>query len=82
MNDKARMIRGYEVLLEFTPEPANPSGWTSHGYVIRNVGNKTYSGSIELMLNLGGLEDELGHEHSMPAGVISEIEQWALANGY
>jgi len=82
MNDKARMIRGYEVVLEFTPEPANPSGWTSHCYVIREVGRRTLSGSLALLLELGGLEDDTGRQHPMPHTVIAEIEQWALANGY
>jgi hypothetical protein len=41
-----------------------------------------YSGSLDLALSIGGLEDSEGNFLEIGQSTIEKIEQWALSKGY
>jgi hypothetical protein len=75
-----KTIHGYEISLDTDTEGA---GDNSPERITRCWINKgELSGSLELLLQQGGLENDNGDVVPMPDGLIDRIEGWALVNGY
>jgi len=75
-----KTIHGYEISLDTDTDGAGDNSperitgcWINNGEL---------SGSLELLRQQGGLENDNGDVVPMPAALIEKIEGWALANGY
>jgi hypothetical protein len=70
-------IDGYEVELQ-TYEGQRPA---TDVYIAKRTANRTYTAHLGALLNTGELEWN-GYCHPVHPQTISEIERWALENGY
>lgn len=46
------------------------------------ISNKRGSASLEFLLGTGCLTDQFGDDFQVPANVRTQIEKWAMAQGY
>ena len=75
-----KVIHGYEITLD---TDTNGDGEVSPERVTGCWINKgDYSGSLELVRAIDGLEDSEGNYQPMSDHTFTTIESWALANGY
>jgi hypothetical protein len=78
MEAKQTRIDGFTVELEFYPEPANESGYTSSCCILGRMGGKEYGSSLECADAMGMLDETM----PISARSLARIREWAEANGY
>jgi hypothetical protein len=77
---KETKIHGYEITLDTDCDGAGENSLERVTGCWINKGN--YSGSLELVRSLDGLEDQDGNYQAMNNSTFKAIENWALSNGY
>jgi hypothetical protein len=75
-----KKINGIEVTLDTDVDGAGESSPDRVSGCWLNF--KDYSGSLELVFALDGLEDSEGNYLKLSSTTIDSIEKWARANGY
>ena len=75
-----KVIHGYEVTLDTDMDGAGDQSPDRVTGCWINKGD--FSGSLELVRALDGLEDSEGNYEAMSNHTFEKIEKWALANGY
>ena len=75
--DIRTVIDGYTV--EYTP--SNDNGLPDcHIWIVGS--GRTFSSSLQALMENGFLDDAYGNEHRVKEEVIYEIEEWANAQGW
>jgi len=77
MKDAKTVIDGFTVEFEAGNEEFGPSCFISKKGV-----HGEYTGSLELLMGEGGLENVRGEWHKVDQQTIDAIEAWALEQGY
>ena len=75
-----KVIHGYEVTLDTDMDGAGDQSPDRVTGCWINKGD--FSGSLELVRALVGLEESVGNFEAMSNHTFVTIEKWALANGY
>ena len=75
-----KVIHGYEITLDTDTDGAGDDSPDRISGCWLNKGDQ--SGSLELALHLGGLEDRDDQFHPISSHTLDIIENWARSNGY